>query len=276
MLAQQVDAIIQSIHSLRPMPANVTRILKEMNNPDVGIGQLADFISLDQALTSLVLQLSNSASLGYPRTCSTLYEAIMQIGLGRLRTILLASPATNILNRRLHGYRLGEGELWNHSLATAVVSEWLAQALRYPNAEEAYICGLLHDIGKLFLDQFVLNDYPRIVDYVQHYRMQLWQVEEKLIGIDHAGVGGLIAERWNFPVVLVDAIRFHHVPSFARINRSLPAIVNIANSFAAEFKSANPDLFNSFIHPEALNILRIDATRLEKLKASLQESGLFT
>jgi putative nucleotidyltransferase with HDIG domain len=222
------------------------------------------------------LQLSNSASLGYPRTCSTLYEAIMQIGLGRLRTILMASPATNMLNRRLSGYRLGEGELWNHSLATAVVAEWLAQALRYPNAEEAYICGLLHDIGKLFLDQFVLNDYPRIVEYVQHYRMQLWQVEEKLIGIDHAGVGGLIAERWNFPVVLVDAIRFHHVPSFARINRALPAIVNVANSLAADLKSANPDLFSNFIHPESLNILGIDAARLERLRARLQGSRLLT
>ena len=276
MLAQKVDTIIQSVNSLRPMPANVTRILKEMNNPNVGIRQLADFISLDQALASLVLQLSNSASLGYPRTCSTLCEAIMQIGLGRLRTILMASPASNLLLRGLSGYRLGEGELWNHSLATAVVSEWLAQALRYPNAEEAYISGLLHDIGKLFLDQFVLSDYPRIVDYVQRYHMQLWQVEEKLIGIDHARVGGLIAERWNFPVVLVDAIRFHHVPSFARINRSLPAIVNVANSLAAELKAANPDLFSSFIHPESLSVLGIDATRLEKLRAGLQESGLVT
>ncbi len=275
MLAEKVDKIIQSIDSLRPMPANVTRILKEMGNAEIGIRTLADFISLDQALTSLVLQLSNSVSLGYPRTCSTLYEAIMQIGLGRLRTVLMASPGTNMLSRRLRGYRLGEGELWNHSLATAVVSEWLGQALRYPKIEEAYICGLLHDIGKLFLDQFVLDDYPKIVDYVQRYQMQLWQVEEKLIGIDHARVGGLIAERWNFPAPLVDAIRFHHAPSFARTNQHLPAIVNIANSFAADIKMSNPDLFSNFIHPESLNILKIDDARVGKLRAALETSGLF-
>ena len=176
MLAQKVEEIIQSVAGLRPMPANVTRILKEMSNPNIGIRTLADFISLDQALTSLVLQMSNSASLGYPRTCSSLYEAIMQIGLGRLKTILLASTGTDMLKRSLNGYRLGEGELWHHSLVTAVASEWLAQALPYPNSEEAYVSGLLHDIGKLFLDQFVLNDYPTIVDYVQRYKMQLWQV----------------------------------------------------------------------------------------------------
>ncbi len=122
MLAQKVEGIIQSINSLRPMPANVARILKEMNNPNISIGTLADFVSLDQALASLVLQMSNSVSLGYPRTCSTLYEAIMQIGLGRLKTILFASSGTDMLKRRLNGYRLGEGELWHHSLVTAVAS----------------------------------------------------------------------------------------------------------------------------------------------------------
>lgn len=275
MIAQKVEEVIQSVNSLRPMPANVARLMKEIDKPEVSIRGLSGLISLDQALASTVLQMSNSVSLGYPRTCSTLYEAIMQIGLGRLKTILLASSATDMLKRRLSGYRLGEGELWRHSLVTAVAAEWLAQALRYPNTEEAYVSGLLHDIGKLFLDQFVLNDYAAIVDYVQRYQMQLWQVEEKLLGIDHARVGGMIAERWNFPVVLVDAIRFHHAPSFARINQQLPAIVNLANSFAADYQPTNAELFSFQIHPESLNILKIDAVRVEKLRMGMRTSGLF-
>lgn len=275
MIAQKVEEVIQSVNSLRPMPANVARLMKEIDKPDVSIRGLAGLISLDQALASMVLQMSNSVSLGYPRTCSTLYEAIMQIGLGRLKTILLASSATDMLKRRLSGYRLGEGELWRHSLVTAVAAEWLAQALRYPNTEEAYVSGLLHDIGKLFLDQFVLDDYTAIVDYVQRYQMQLWQVEEKLLGIDHARVGGMIAERWNFPVVLVDAIRFHHAPSFARINQQLPAIVNLANSFAVDYQPTNTELFSFQIHPESLNILKLDAVRVEKLRTGMKTSGLF-
>lgn len=275
MIAQKVEEVIQSVNSLRPMPANVARLMKEVDKPEVSIRGLAGLISLDQALASTVLQMSNSVSLGYPRTCSTLYEAIMQIGLGRLKTILLASSATDMLKRRLSGYRLGEGELWRHSLVTAVAAEWLAQALRYPNTEEAYVSGLLHDIGKLFLDQFILNDYAAIVDYVQRYRMQLWQVEEKLLGIDHARVGGMIAERWNFPIILVDSIRFHHAPSFARINQQLPAIVNLANSFAADYQPTNAELFSFQIHPESLNILKIDAVRVEKLRTGMKTSGLF-
>jgi HD-like signal output (HDOD) protein len=275
MISRKVQDIIRSIDNLRPMPGNVTRLMKEIDQPDVSISNLAGLVMLDQALAAQVLQVSNSVSLGYARTCSTVYEAIMHIGLGRLKSTLLASSATEMMKRRLNGYKLGEGELWNHSLVTAVISEWLAQTLRYTNTEEAYISGLLHDLGKLFLDQFVLNDYASIVEYVQKYRMQLWQVEEKLIGIDNARVGGLIAEHWNFPIVLVDAIRFHHAPSFARTNQRLPAIVNIANSFASELRRSNPDLFSNFIHPESLNILKLDAEKVVRLKEQLRSSGLF-
>jgi putative nucleotidyltransferase with HDIG domain len=275
MLPQKVDDIIRSVTSLRPMPSNITRILKEIENPEITIEILVGLISLDQALAALVLQLSNAASLGYSRTCSTIYEAIMHIGLNRLKSILLTSSATGMMNRSLSGYRLGAGELWHHSLITGVASEWLAQALRYPNPEEAYVSGLLHDIGKLLLDQFVLSNYKTIIDFVQQYKLQLWQVEEKLIGIDHAKVGGLIAERWNFPVVLVDAIRFHHTPSFARTNQQLPAIVNLANAFAEDYSLANSELFSFDIHPESYNILKISASEVENLKAKMKASGRF-
>jgi putative nucleotidyltransferase with HDIG domain len=158
---------------------------------------------------------------------------------------------------------------------TGVASEWLAQALRYPNPEEAYVSGLLHDIGKLLLDQVVLSNYNTIIDAVQRYKMPLWQVEEKLIGIDHAKVGGLIAEHWNFPVVLVDAIRFHHAPSFARINQQLPAIINLANFFAKDYQLTNSPLLSFDIHPESLNILKINAEDVEKLKIKMKESRVF-
>ncbi len=275
MPSPNLSAILQSITNLRPMPGNVTRVLREIDKPNVSIDMLVGLISLDQALAALVLQLSNSVALGYSRKCTTLHEAIMHIGLSRLKSILLTSPATSILKRSLSGYRLGSGELWHHSLVTGSTAEWLAQALRYPNPEEAYVSGLLHDMGKLVLDQFVLSNYNAIVEYVQRYHLPLWQVEEKLLGIDHAKVGGMIAQRWNFPVVLVDAIRFHHIPSFARSNQQLPAIINLSNAFADAYQLKESALLSFDIHPETLNILRLDADRIEKLKAGMQASGRF-
>lgn len=275
MPALNVDAIIQSVEHLKPMPSNVSQILRDINRPDVSIEALAGKIGLDQVLTALVLQMSNSAVLGYSRTCSTLNEAIMQIGLRRLKSMLMTSSATSMLAGNLRGYRLGAGELWQHSLMVAVIAEWLAQYFRYPDVEQAYVAGLLHDIGKLLLDQSMLSNYEIIAEHVGKYQMQLCQVEEKLIGIDHATVGGLIAEHWDFPVVLVDAIRFHHVPSFARSNPRLPAIVNVANSISADYQAMESPLLSFQIHPESLNILKINPAELEKIKTKMASSGLF-
>ena len=275
MTSLRVDDIIRSVERLKPMPSNVSHILREIEKQNVGIDALAGMIGLDQVLTALVLQLSNSVSLGYSRTCSTLHEAIMHIGLQRLKSALVTSPATSMMNRSLSGYHLGAGELWQHSLMVGVASEWLAQVLHYPDPEQAYVAGLLHDIGKLLLDQAVFSNYARLADYVQKYNVQLWQVEEKLIGIDHARVGGLIAEHWNFPVVLVDAINFHHVPSFARIIQRLPAIVNLANSFTEDYQVKRSALLSFQAHPESMHILKITPNDLITIKAKMKDSGVF-
>ena len=275
MPAISVEDIIRSIELLKPMPTSVSHILREVDRQDVTIDSLVGMIGLDQVLTALVLQISNSASLGYSRTCSNLHDAVMHIGLRRLKSILLTSSATSMMGRSLKGYRLGAGELWRHALVVGMASEWLAQVFHYTDPEQAYVAGLIHDIGKLLLDQAVLSNYSRIADYVEKYQMPLWQVEEKLIGIDHARVGSLIAEHWNFPVILVDAIRFHHAPSFARGNQRLPAIVNLANAFAVDYQLENSVILDSQIHPESLNILKLTPHKLEELKVSMKASGVF-
>ncbi len=275
MQSLKIEDIIRSIEKLKPMPANVSHILREIEKRDVTIESLVSMIGLDQVLAALILQISNSASLGYSRTCSTLREAIMHIGLRRLKSTLMTSSASSMMGRSLSGYHLGAGELWQHSLTVGVASEWLAQVLHYPDPEQAYVAGLLHDIGKLLLDQAVLSNYAQIAEFVEKYQMQLWQVEEKLIGIDHARVGSLIAEHWNFPIVLVDAIHFHHAPSFARANQRLPAIVNVANSLAEDYQLSNSALLSFQVHPESLNILKISPQELEKIKSNMKKSGVF-
>lgn len=271
MLTQRVQAILQSVNHLRPIPSNVTRVLKELENPRVSLGMIAEYLGLDQALAALVLQMANSAALGYGRSCSSLNDAVVRIGVKRLKSLLLASVAVGPMNRQLSGYRLGAGELWNHSVGTAVTAEWAARTLAYPDPEEAYVAGLLHDIGKLLLDQYVLTDYSQIILYVQKYNQPLWLVEEKLIGIDHARVGGLIAQRWGFPAVLMDAITFHHYPSSAHANVVLPAIVNLANYLTIKIQGSQQGLFCDVLHPDVLTILSLDEVRLERFQKRVGE-----
>ena len=99
-------------------------------------------------------------------------------------------------------------------------------------------------------------DYARINDLISQYSMSLWEIERKLIGIDHAQVGGLMAEKWNLPAGLTEAIRYHHYPAEAT-NPILPAIVNLANSLTLHRASPKEGLFANEISPETLEILGI-------------------
>lgn len=265
----KLDAIIRNVENLRPMPTSITRALRAIEDSSATSMEISEIIGLDQALSASILQSANSAAMGFATDCSRLSEAVMRLGFKRLKGIILGIAAVGPYNQSLKGYRFGAGELWNHSIATAVSAEWIARELHYSDPEEAYTAGLLHDMGKLFLDQYVFSDYTRIVDLMVKYKLTLYRAEEQLLGIDHAKVGSLIAEKWNFPMVLVDAIHFHHTPSFARSNQELPAIINVANSFFENTGNQNALFFERSIHPETYQILGINQERIDKMHFQL-------
>lgn len=265
----KVDMIINTVGNLRPMPTSITRALRAIEDSSATSTEISEIIGLDQALSASILQSANSVTMGFSTDCSKLSEAVMRLGFKKLKGLILGIAAVGPFNQSLKGYRFGAGELWNHSIATAVSAEWIARELRYPDPEEAYTAGLLHDMGKLFLDQFVFSDYTRIADLMLKYKLTLYRAEEQLLGIDHAKVGGLIAEKWNFPIVLVDAIEFHHTPSFARTNPKLPSIVNVANSFFENTGNQNALFFERSIHPETYKILNISQERIDQIHNQL-------
>ncbi len=265
----RVSQILETINHLKPMPASVTRILHEIENPDVLIADLAGLIGMDQVLAALVLQEANSAALGYTSNCFLLQDAVMRIGFRRLKAVLLVSTSYQSMNGELHGYRLGAGELWLHAQKTASTCENLARLLHSRLVEEAYISGLLHDIGKLILNQVMLADYSHIATFISRYRMAPWEIEKKLIGIDHAQAGSLMAEHWNFPAALSESIHFHHYPAMAPNNPVMPAMVNLANSVVYQKPGSGDVDFGLDLAPETLNILGLDAASLPEISREI-------
>jgi putative nucleotidyltransferase with HDIG domain len=272
----KIKGIIQGIERLRPLPGSATRIIRALEDPHITVFDLAGMLSLDQALAAYILQTANSASLGYTSPCSSLKDAVMRLGFKRVGSLVMNTVAAGPLSRRLYGYRLGDGELWNHSVSTATIAQYIARVVSYPEPEEAYLAGLLHDIGKLLLDQYISADYQQIVLIMHQKKVHLWQVEEDLFGIDHSAVGGLMAKKWNFPNNLIAAIGYHHAPSIAKESQTLPAIVNLASASAPVYSSAFPG--NSFaadeqktIHQSTLQILHFDQKTLEQMLKRMGE-----
>jgi HD-like signal output (HDOD) protein len=262
-MSSKTDQVITSIEQLRPMPANVSRAIKAIESENPSVMDIAAMIGLDQALTASVIQTANSISMGFSTNCTSLRDAVMRVGFRRLKTLLLGAAVSGPLSRRLNGYRLGDGKLWDHALITGMAAQWIAQAVRYPSPEEAYVAGLLHDMGKLLLDQYIQVDYQRVYDLISVKQRTLWQAEEELLGIDHPRVGSLMAERWQFPPILSDAILYHHAPSLAYVSDALTSVVNIANSFSAPPDDSLIDVYGHTVHPEALRILGVNEARIE-------------
>ncbi len=254
---------------MRPMPSTVTRVLHALEDSKTNANMVGELLGLDQALAANVLQAANSAYLGYGPSCANLTDAVVRLGFGRIRTLVLGVEASCSLTGSLPGYRLGAGELWNHSVATGVAAQWFARAFSYPNPEDAYVAGLLHDMGKLMLDQFALADYDRLFDLVRNYGLTFYQVEQKLFDINHAQVGGMMASKWNFPATLIEAIQCHHAPDQASIKPELSAVVNIANALCPLDATTLARLGKREVHPSSLAILKLTPQKLESLHANM-------
>ncbi len=222
-----VESIMRDASRLRAFPATANRAIQMLGDPGVNIQQLGQVLSRDQVIASQILRHANSAYYGGASACTTVADGIVRIGLRQLKSVLYGVAASGVLVGRLAGYQLKQGELFRHSMVVAAATRRLAAMLRYPDPEEAYTAGLLHDIGKLLLDKYVEPHYRGMAAEVERGR-SLIEVEEQFVGTDHATIGGLVADLWSLPKSLEESIRFHHVPTLST-QPKLAALVGFAN-----------------------------------------------
>lgn len=203
---------------------------KAMANPDVQLDYLAAVIDKDPGLTAAVLKMANSSFYGLSKKVGTVKQAISILGYKTLEKIF----TVNLLNRVLGKPKIDAGEeMWRHSLATAIAAQEIIYLSQPKNAEQIFINGLLHDLGKFVL----LNYMPR--EFTQ-YQMVMAKnpyqysvpVETQIFGIDHQTVGAFFAEQWMFPEAVQNCIQYHHMIDNTPKDKDLVAIVAIANNFA--------------------------------------------
>lgn len=263
------EMVLDEISRLPAPPERVGQVLESLDGAMNSPGRLAELLAQESEMADYVLEVANTIQPRYGMQYDSLDHVMLWLGDKQVRALVISSVAAGALKRRLEGYRLGDGALWQHSIATANIGRWVAKELDYPEPEEAYLSGMLHDMGKPLLDPYVTMDYDRIVETMWKRKMHLWQVEEQLFGIDHAGLGGLMAAQWNLPAATMEAIRYHHHPDRAATHAKLAAILNIANAFAPQDSLGISALAGRMIHPETLAILNLDMPFIEVLRARM-------
>jgi len=224
-----IQDLVKRIGDLPPIPMAAEAALAVIRNPRSGMVELAEVLSLDQALSSLVVRWANSAYFGLVRPISTVREAVVYLGYQAVQSLILGGSISALLERPVPGYGLERGELWKHSIAVAAGTRLIVQKKAPQQAEEGYLAGLLCDIGKLAMDVLLQE-----VDPLARPRDQSFEeMERELFGFDHAQMGAEIAKKWNLPPQLIDAIAFHHSPSTAEGESLLVDAVHASDCAAA-------------------------------------------
>jgi HD-like signal output (HDOD) protein len=230
MPALSLDQLAESVNEIPPMPAVAVRTMQMTTDPNVGPRELAAVVSADVALSARVLRIANSAYYGMPRKISTVSEAVLLLGMKAMHSLAVAAAAYDTLAKNLDGYGLPSGELWRHSVSCGVAAQVIARRTRAVATEEAFTAGLLHDVGKVILSIYVAQQMQAILALVELEECPFYAAERTVLGFDHADVGSRVAERWNLPAPLCQAIRGHHEPQACDPLDALTAVVHVANS----------------------------------------------
>lgn len=225
-----LDQVVAVVNDIPALPQVMIRVMKLTEDPDSTVQDINNIITQDQALTARVLRLANSAYYGFPRRINTVTEATVLLGFQTIRSIVLAASVNDLLSKEVSGYALAPGELWRHSQATAITARYLARVLKMKNADQVYTAGLLHDIGKVVLNHYLEENYHEVIDKVETEKISFLQAESEVLAFDHAMVGAKVADKWNLPPELVEAIAFHHAPEKAELNPLLTAVVHVADA----------------------------------------------
>lgn len=268
------DAIVARLTRLPALPTIVCDLLASFNQEELDVGQLSRQIAKDQALTACLLRIANSSFYGLQCRVATINDAVVLVGYRAVRSMVLAVSVNSVFRAdQCPGFD-PQGYI-RHSIGTGLGARALA-VLSDRNPELAFTAGILHDIGELALASCFADQYAGALAYRQQHDCSLVVAERDVLGIDHAAVGGLLAELWHFPSSLQSAVVNHHSPAAATAD-SLADIIHISDAIAHGLGLARiAGEMVLPVDPTAWQRLRLNDTKiaavLQQVVASMDEA----
>ena len=223
--------IFQTLDSLPPISQVVSEALEVMADPDSVVDDIAKAIETDQSLVSNVIRLVNSAYYGLPNKVSYIQQACVLLGNRILREIIIMAGVSNLLEKNLKGYGFAAGELWRHSVASASGSKIIAGEEDPDWKNDAYIAGLIHDLGKITLNPYIAERVDAFEAFMENEKQDFLEAEKSILGFDHAEIAYEICIKWKFPENIAFAIQHHHHPSLSQGDK-LSYVVHMADFLA--------------------------------------------
>jgi HD-like signal output (HDOD) protein len=228
----RIQKVLRQVNDLPTLPIIYKRVSDLMRNPKTSAAEIAAVISQDQVITVKLLRLVNSVHYGFQEKIETVTRAVSLVGMRSLRDLILATSVMDLFKEGRHLASFDVNEFWKHSLGAASAAQSIARLRGLEGEEEYFVGGLIHDIGKIVLLEHFPQEMDQILGEVKASGLQMIEVENKLLGVNHARIGRMLCKHWNLPGRYLEAVAWHHDPRCADGHGDFVAAVHVANSIA--------------------------------------------
>ena len=271
---QQIPgAILDAIESIQlpSMPQILLKFLSVVDDDNASMTELAKLVGQDPALSARVLTISNSPALRRGAEIKCLDQCLVALGTRLMRTIAACLAIQSVFGRSAGNLRYNLTGFWGHSLRVAEIAHSIASHIKYPDIEEAYLAGLMHDIGQLLLLGGMGERYGVLLGW-SNDEIALHDIEEPLLGTNHAAVGAWLVDQWKLSSFMADAVLFHHKPASEiahadPLSQIIWSAHLIANSYAKTDRAPNEETVEIALIRSILGIDMADTAAIVKLSS---------
>ena len=268
---QQALNFIGKLHSLKTLPTVYLKVNEQVNDPNCPASRLGETISNDQAITSLILRLVNSALYGFPTYIDTVTKSVTLIGFKQTRDLVLASSVIDMFAEGDKDAIIDFKGFWEHSIATAICAKVIASKMKKCDPESMFTAGLLHDIGRLIImENHKKLPVTDLLHAIKNEKKQLYKSERKAFGFTHGDIAEALFSKWNLPPILKEAAVFHHAPTMAPRFREEACCIHIADAITHAMRLGNSgDCYVPVISEEAWESLNIPLSELSDITSQV-------
>lgn len=277
--AASLEKLFRRIGQISSLPAVANRISQVADDEESSAADLLQVVGQDPALSIRILRTVNSSYYGVTNEVGDLQTAISLLGFNEVRKLALTVYVARLCEEQTNYRDFSREGLWNHMVAVGTIARMISKRFQRGNPDEAYMSGLLHDVGLLLIDQYMHDQLCHVIDLI-YDGMDTTVAEEKILTFDHTDLGAYIAIQCQVPDRIVTAVRYHHNPSdYHGEDRILLDILTVAN-YLATHKNITSLGVQNIVPPseEACSSLGLQDNQLsqviEELEATLDEAQI--
>jgi putative nucleotidyltransferase with HDIG domain len=266
------NEIINQVKDLPTVSETARKLTRLLSETDSHRDELIRTIRCDNVITAKLLRACNSAASGMSNSIGSVDQAVLLLGDNAIYRMVVTIGFGAAMGFSLPGQAVEANGLWGHSLSTGMGAEYLTESEDYGDFQPsiAFTAGLLHDIGKLVLNQILTPKWRAdIRSHISEDGCTRVEAEKKVLGADHAEVGACLLQRWRLPEVILEAVANHHSPSIHPVVQ-LSAVVYLANN-AAHLAGPSPGGCDAFVlrpGPSVAELLGLKQERIEQMVAN--------